>query len=351
MMDVMEISKEIKTMTTKTKVKLPGDEVCLVTGGAGFIGSHIVRELVSQGKKVIVFDFTPDASYIADCIDKVTFIYGDVADMPHLMAVMSDYKVGLVIHLAYMLVPDSDERMGWAIQTNCAGFQNVMEAARILKVRRVVWASSQAVYGKAEWYPAGFVKEDVHVNPYLVYGACKQFNEHVARFYHDVHGVDNMGFRKTVAFGLGKSRMRDYSVAHLLVENAILGRPLDVPPVDYPANWLYVKDIVRAYLLAAQAPKPEHIIFNVGGFTHKCSEVVGVLKGIYPDLKIKKQTEYILSHPIEVAYQDQSRARDEFGYEPVYTLEKAVEDYRMTVEKFGDQYKSAWTEYKVKPLP
>ncbi len=338
-------------MTTREMVNLPGDEVCLVTGGAGFIGSHIVRELVNQKKKVIVMDFTPDASYIADCMDKITFVYGDVADMSHLMGVMSDFKVGIVFHLAYMLVPDSNERMGWAIQSNCAGFQNVMEAARILKVRRVVWASSQAVYGKAEYYPSGLVNEDVFVNPTLVYGACKLFNEHVARYYRDVHGLDNIGFRKTVAFGLGKSRMRDYSIAHLLVENAILGRPLDVPPVNYSANWLYVKDIVRAYLLAAQAPETEHLIFNIGGFVYTCNEVIDILKGILPEVKIKKQASYILSHPIEVFNQNQSRAKDEFGYEPGYTLEKAVKDYQKTIENFGEQYKSAWTEYKVMPLP
>jgi nucleoside-diphosphate-sugar epimerase len=338
-------------MTTKMKVNLSGDEVCLVTGGAGFIGSHLVRELVNQGKKVIVFDFIPDARYIADCMDKITFIYGDVADMPHLMGVMADYKVGLVFHLAYMLVPDTNDRMGWAIQTNCAGFQNVMEAARILKIRRVMWASSQAVYGKAEWYPNGPVNEDMFVNPYLVYGACKLFNEHVARYYQDVHGVDNIGFRKTVAFGLGKSRMRDYSIAHLLVENAVLGRPLEMPPVDYSANWLYVKDIVRAYLLGAQAPKPEHRIFNIGGFVYPCSQVVETLKGMLPDVKMKKQTKYILSHPIEVFDQDQSRAKIELGYEPVYKLEDAVKDYQETVNKFGEQYKSAWTENNVIPLP
>jgi UDP-glucose 4-epimerase len=338
-------------MTTTEKVNLPGDEVCLVTGGAGFIGSHLVRELVNQGKKVIVMDFTPDASYIADCMDKITFVYGDVADMPHLIGIMSDFKVGIVFHLAYMLVPDSNERMGWAIQSNCAGFQNVMEAARILKIRRVVWASSQAVYGKAEDYPAGPVNEDVFVNPILVYGACKQFNEHVARYYREVHGLDNIGFRKTVAFGLGKSRMRDYSIAHLLVENAILGRELEMPPVNYSANWLYVKDIVRAYILAAQAPKTEHSIFNIGGFVYTCSEVVDILKGILPDVKVKRQASYILSHPIEVFNQDQSRAREEFGYEPFYKLEQAVKDYQKTIEIYGGQYKSAWAEYKVTPLP
>jgi nucleoside-diphosphate-sugar epimerase len=327
------------------------DEVCLVTGGAGFIGSHLVRELANQGKKVIVYDFTPDASYIADCMDRVTFVYGNMADMPHLIGVMADHRVNVVFHLAYMLVPDSNERMGSAIQSNCAGFHNVMEAARILKVRRVVWASSQAVYGRADFYPPGPVNEDVFVNPTLVYGACKLFNEHVARFYHDEHNLDVIGFRKTVAYGPGKSRLRDYSIAHLLVENAILGRPVEMPPVDYYANWLYVKDIVRAYLLAAQAPRPKHIIFNLGGFVHRNSEVVEVLKKLVPGVTVHQQDRYILSHPIEVFAQDMSRIRDELDYEPVYTLEEAVEDYIKMVAELGNQYKSAWSAYEVTPLP
>ena len=106
---------QITNIRSKATVKWDSDEVCLVTGGAGFIGSYLVRELAHQGKQVVVMDLTPDASYIADCIDKVTFVYGDVADMPHLMAVMADHGVDVVFHLAYMLVPDTHERLGWAI--------------------------------------------------------------------------------------------------------------------------------------------------------------------------------------------------------------------------------------------
>jgi len=338
-------------MTIKEAVKWERDEVCMVTGGAGFIGSHLVRELASQGKRVVVFDLTPDASYIADCVDKVTFIYGDVADMPHLMSVMAKYKVEVVIHLGYMLVPDTVERLGWAIRSNCVGFHNVMEAARVLGVRRVVWASSQAVYGRADSYAPGPVSEDVFVRPTLVYGACKLFNEHIARFYRDELHLDNMGFRKTVAYGLGKSRLGDYSIAHLLVENPILGRPVEMPPVDYPANWLYVKDIVRAYMLAALAPPTEHVIFNVGGFVHRCSEVVEMVRKVVPELTVVQQDSYELSHPIEVSVQDQSRAKEEFGYEPVYDVEDAARDYVETIEEFGEQYKGAWSAYNVAPLP
>ncbi|NLF12384.1 MAG: NAD(P)-dependent oxidoreductase [Anaerolineaceae bacterium] len=338
-------------MVTKSRVLLPGDDVCLVTGGAGFIGSHLVRELVSQGKHVVVYDLAPDTSYIADCLDAVTFYHGDVADMSNLLGVMGDHGVSLVFHLAYMLVPDSHERMGWAIQTNCAGFHNVLEAARVLKVRRVVWASSQTVYGLADSYPPGPVSEDVCPNTVLFYGACKRFNEHIALRYRTVHGLDNLGFRKSVAFGLGKSRLRDYSIAHLLVENAILGRPVEMPPVDYPANWLYIKDIVRAYLLAAGSAPTEHTIFNVGGFVHRCSEVIEILKGILPDLTVNYQDNYTLSHPIEVYDQDQGRALAEFGYEPVYSLAEAVRDYQEMVREFGQQYCAAWTRYRSTPLP
>lgn len=338
-------------MASSTQVNWDSEEVCLVTGGAGFIGSHLVRELVRQGKQVIVYDFVPDARYIIDCLDKVTFIYGDVADMPHLTAVMSDFKVNMVFHLAYMLVPDTDERMGWAIQTNCAGFHNVLEAARILKVRRVVWASTQSVYGRADSYPPGPVNEDMFVEPILVYAACKLFNEHIGRHYRQVHGLDNIGYRKAVAYGSGKSRLRDYSIAHLLVENAVLGRPLEMPPVDYYANWLYVKDIVRAYILGAKAAPTEHMIFNIGGFRHRCSEVIEILRQHFPNLEVKRQDRYELSHPIEVSDQDPSRARDELGYEPVYTLDKAAQDYAQTVKDFGEQYASALTAYDTIPLP
>jgi UDP-glucose 4-epimerase len=332
-------------------VKWDSDEVVMVTGGAGFIGSHIVRELVDHGAKVVVFDMTPDASYIADVADRVEFVYGDVADAPHLMGVIKEHGVGVIIHLGYMLVPDTYERMGWAIRSNCLGFQAVLEAARVLGIRRVVWASSQSVYGRADMYPPGPVNEDVVPSPTLVYGACKLFNEHVARHYRQEHDLDNFGYRKSVAFGLGKSRLRDYSIAHLLVENAILGRTVEMPPVDYHANWLYVKDIVRAYLLGAQAPRPEHGIFNIGGFTHRCSEVIDILKTVVPDLEVKKQPGYILSHPIEVYDQDQTRAKEELGYEPVYTLDEAARDYMQTVEDFGEQYKATWTAYRVKDLP
>lgn len=326
------------------------DETCLVTGGAGFIGSHLVRELLSQGKNVIAYDFNPDTSYIADCLDRVKFVYGDVANMSDLMGVMAEYKVNVVFHLGYITVPDTDNQTFKAIQVNCAGFQNVMEASRILKVRRVVWASSQAVYGFAEGYSNEPIIEDAHVQPTTQYGACKQFNEHVGHFYRQTHGLDNIGFRKPVIYGLGKSRRRDLSISHLLIENAIVGRPMEVPPVDFYANYLYIKDVIRAYLLGAQALPTKHMIFNINGYVHRCSEVVEIFKKLIPGVDVHYTKSFDSPNPIDAYNLSPVRAKDELGYEPAYTLVEGIQDFMKTRDELGRLYRSSTFEYEVKPL-
>lgn len=332
------------------KVIWKSDETCLVTGASGFIGSHLVRELSNQGINVVAYDANPDARYITDCLDKVKFIYGDVADMSHLLAVMAEHKVKSVFHLGYLLVPDTDNRTGTAIKVNCAGFQNVMEAARILQVRRVVWASSQAVYGYAEGYPTIPITEDVHVSPNTQYGACKLFNEHVAHYYWQQQGVDNIGLRKPVVYGPGKSRRRDLSISHLFIENAILGRKVELPPADFHANYVYVKDVVRAYLLAMQAPPTKHIIFNIKGYIYRCSEVAEILKGIFPDLQVSKTKVLGTPNPIDAYDLSPIRAIEELGYEPVYSLVDGVRDFMATLKDFGHLYTSSTFDYEVVPL-
>ena len=336
-------------MSSKS-IKFISDEVCLVTGGAGFIGSHLVRELANQVKKVIAYDIAPNTNYIADCLDKIEYVYGDVADMPHLMSVVADHGVDVIFHLAYMLVPDCDKRTSSAIKANCVGFHNILEVARIAKVRRVVWHSSSSVYGEAAFYPPGPISEDTFVNPTLIYGACKLFNEHIARYYSNHHKLDNIGFRIPVVYGLGKSRLRDISIAHYLVENAIRGKTLKLPPVDYYANWIYVKDVVRADMLAALADPTEHKIFNITGFVHQNSETVSILKGLIPDLSVYQEKDYSLSHPMEAYDYDNRRARDEFGYEPVYSIEEGAKDFIKMIEELGEQYKGALFGFEATPL-
>lgn len=322
-------------------IRWDSDEVCLVTGGAGFIGSYLVRELVSQGKHVVAYDFTEHPQYISDCLDDITYVYGDVADMPHLARAIDEHDVEVIFHLAYLLVPDTNERLDTAIQVNCAGFQHVMEAARISKVRRVIWPSSQAVYGLAEFYPDEPLNEDVFVRPVTLYGACKQFNEYVARYYREAHDLDNIGFRQPVVYGAGKSRRRDLSVSHLLIENALLGEPLEMPPIDYHANYIYVKDVVRAYLLAAQAAPTGRVIYNLGGYVYRNSEVVERMKELVPNLEVNQREALDIPNPIDAYALDQTRIQEDLGYEPYYDLEAGIRDQEQVMRDHAEQYGAA----------
>ena len=337
-------------MNSALDIKWEGNQTCLITGGTGLIGSYLIRELLDLGKKVVVMSGSTDASYIADTVDRITFVPGSTKDLSTLIHVVKDHNVDIVFHMDYSGNRPTNKAVGEAIQLNMAGFHNVLEAARLFDVDRVVFGSSQSVYGLAEFYD-GKVDETVAPRPVLVYGAWRLFNEHMARFYRDEHGVSSVGLRFSVVYGLGKSRLGDYSIAHLLIENAIMGRPVEMPPVNYSVCWEYIRDAVQACLRGAAAPHPEHVVYNVGGFVSTCEETVDILRQFIPDLSIIQQDEYILPHPIEVSDVDMTRAKEELGYEPVYTLEKGIKDYMDMYAKMADQYKSAWTAYRVLPLP
>jgi nucleoside-diphosphate-sugar epimerase len=165
-----------------------------------------------------------------------------------------------------------------------------------------------------------------------------------------VHGVVNIGFRKPIVYGLGKSRRRDLSISHLLIENAIVGRPVEVPPVDFYANFLYVKDVVRAYILAAQASSTEHMIFNITGSVHRCSEVVEVLRSLIPGIVVTYKESLDTSNPIDAYDLSPARAKKELGYQPAYTLTEAVQDFIETRRELGHLYSSSSYEYTVTSL-
>lgn len=331
------LSKEVLKVQSKV-VRLEGEKTFLVTGATGFIGSHLTRELVKQGQKVLAFDISPDTTYIRDVLDKVTFVQGDVSELSEILDAIRGYDIDCIFHLAAMLVPDSDKRPATAIKVNCGGFNNVLEAARILRIRRVVWASSLAVCGLSDFYDSELVSEDLFVKPTTLYGACKLFQEHIASYYREMHGIDNIGFRKSIVYGSGKSRIRDLSISHRLIENPILGKPVRMPPGDYESNYVYVKDVVRAYLLACRVEKPEHIVFNIGGHVYKNSEVVGLIKKFFPDAVVEREKQYGLPQPIWVYAQDLARAKEELGYEPAYRLEEGIRDFIDTLSDLGGMY-------------
>src|SRR5262245_29510312 len=158
----------------------------LVTGAYGFIGAWTVRLLVEAGETVCALDLSDDPQRLRlvmsdEAIVKVRFIRGDVSDPAIVGAALRDNGVTDVIHLAGLQVPFCRANPRLGARVNVEGTVNVLQCALESGLKRIVYASSIAVYGKASDYPPGPIAHDAPLHPNNLYGAYKQADEHIAR--------------------------------------------------------------------------------------------------------------------------------------------------------------------------
>ena len=143
----------------------------LVTGGTGLIGTHVTQLLVQDGARVIIYDINPVRNRIIGSLlgkqggSNIEIVRGDVRDLAHLIHTTREYKVNRIIHMAALLTGACSTNPLAAIQVNCIGTINVLETARILGVEKVVWESSQTVFGPPEKYEHKEVTDDALHGP------------------------------------------------------------------------------------------------------------------------------------------------------------------------------------------
>lgn len=298
----------------------------LITGGTGFIGSYILRGLARRGnEKPIVYDLMPNLSLISDISEKVKVVHGDVLDLPHLLRVIKENNVKQIIHMAYLLIDASGKNPYNAIQVNIQGTNNVFEAARILDLDRVVWASSAGVYGQAEYYGGQSVEvdEESTTKPTTIYGNCKVLGEFVLDFYSEKYGLDLIALRPTQVYGPGRVR-GGVAFMSRLIEDPARGKPIKLPyPPGQEHDWVYVEDTADSFIIACFVNKPKHKIFNIGGGTHTLGEVASYVKELIPDANITFEGENSVGW---VSRYNFTRATKELGYKPKYSLENGVRD-------------------------
>ena len=296
----------------------------LVTGGTGFIGSSILRALVNKNEKSIANDLMPDLSLIGDISDKIEIVRGDVLDLPNLLRIIKNHEVDKVIHMVYLLIDASRENPYRAIEINIQGTNNVFEAARILDLERVVFASSAGVYGPAEYYGGTSVEvdEESPTKPTTVYGACKVLNEFMLKVYSERYDLDLIALRPTQVYGPGRTR-GGVAFMSRLIEDPARGKPVVLAyPPDQEHDWLYVKDTADAFVTACFAKKPKHDIFNIAGGTHTLEEAAKYIKELIPDAKIT-----FGDKPVGwVSRYNSTRAANELGIRPKYSLKSGVEE-------------------------
>ena len=296
----------------------------LVTGGTGFIGAPTVRRLVERGEQVVSFDLVPDHAALdrvlgAEHAASVTVVRGDVRDLAHLGRVVREHDVERIVHLASLLVPESQANPMLALEVNCVGTLNMFETARIHGLAKVAWASSMAVFGYLdEERHAVRITEATPLTPDHVYASCKAFAEHLAPDYAE-QGVDSLGLRVNLAYGVGKVRGQGM-FTHDLIERPVLEGRTVVPYGDDIFDWQYVDDVALAFELAAYAAPADLSVMNLCCTTHSVREAVSVMERLVPEAEFAIEPGRI-GFPSNV---DGSAFVELTGFAPRWTLEAGL---------------------------
>lgn len=238
---------------------------CLITGGAGFIGSHLVDALLDAGARVRVLDdlSTGRLANLPGQHQRLEFIRGDIGDGAFVERCAE--AVDCIVHLAAVAsVQSSVEQPVRTHQTNFDGTLNVLEAARSAGVRRVIYASSAAVYGDCAAVP---VAEDAVLSPLTPYAADKLAGEHYLRFYALRYGISATAFRFFNIYGPRQDPSSPYSgVISIFTDRARANLPITVfGDGEQTRDFVYVGDLVKILAAAVGRNPPGFQIVNVGG--------------------------------------------------------------------------------------
>jgi UDP-glucose 4-epimerase len=309
---------------------------CLVTGGAGFIGSHITHALVQRGDKVRVLDnlCTGNLANLAEVRERVEFIEGDVADLPTVERAAKGTE--FVFHQAALAsVPRSMEK---PLDTHAAcvtGTLNVLDAARRLGVRRVVYAASSSAYGNQ---PTASKRETDLPLPISPYGAAKLAGETYCQAFAAAFGLETVCLRYFNVFGPRQDPNSEYSAVIPKFIAALLSgrRPTIFGDGQQSRDFTYVQNVVEGNLLAAEAPHVAGRVFNVAmGQSINLLHLIAVLNRF---LKTNVQPEFAPPRAGDVrdSLADITQARAMLGYDPKIDFEEGIRrsiDYYKTIIK------------------
>jgi nucleoside-diphosphate-sugar epimerase len=296
----------------------------LVTGGAGFIGSHIVDELVRRGHSVVVLDnlSTGKESNLASIREKIELSTGSVTDLAAVQAACrgADY----VVHLAARTsVPRSVQDPVDTNHANIDGTLNVLVAARDAKVRRFVFAASSSAYGDTPTLPKVETMPPAPISPY---GVTKYVGELYAQVFGRVYGLENASVRYFNVFGPRQDPTSQYSgVLSRYMLAVIEGEaPVVYGDGEQSRDFTYVENIVDETLRACEAPGASGKVFNGGtGARITLNEVLRQLEKI-TGKKLQAKYEPPRTGDILHSQADISLARRVLGYEPRVLFEQGL---------------------------
>src|SRR5216683_2789597 len=295
----------------------------LVTGGAGFIGSNTVDELVRRGHSVVVLDDLSSGKEdnLAELRNKITLIKGSITDIEVVRKAM--HEAEYVLHLAARTsVPRSVKDPIETNRINIDGTLNVLVAARDAKVKRVVFAASSSAYGETPTLPK---VETMQPQPISPYGVTKYVGELYGQTFGRCYGLENVALRYFNIFGPRQDPGSPYSGVLAKFCTAFLEntQPVVFGDGEQTRDFTYVENAVQANLLACEAPNVSGKVFNVGCggrvSLNQVLEALGRLTGKMLEAKYDPPRD----GDIRDSQADISQPQEFLGFEPAVTSRKA----------------------------
>jgi len=297
----------------------------LVTGGAGFIGSNIVDELLRRGMRVRVLDnfSTGRAENLRDAMDRIELVEGDLRDADAVDRAV--HGADFVLHQAALAsVPRSIADPVSNNQVNVQGTLNVLVAAQRHRVKRVVYASSSSVYGDSEELPK---VETMTPNPKSPYAVAKLAAEQYCRVFADLHGMTTISLRYFNVFGPRQDPSSQYSaVIPIFVRCLLQGQaPTVYGDGEQSRDLTFISNVVRANLLACEANVTGGRVYNIAcGGRYTINQVFEALeKRIGSGLK--PHYEPTRAGDVKHSMADITRIQRELGYQPTVGFEDGID--------------------------
>lgn len=309
----------------------------LVTGGLGFLGVYLTRQLLADGEEVVLFSrrskLPPSA---ADLGGKVEIFSGDIGDWVHVVEAVKKHNIDSIYHLAALLSKDCEASAANCFRVNVIGTINVLEAARLIGVKDVTFVSTGATYGLV---PPRKIFNDTPQKSENTHAATKICSERLGEQYHRQYGVNFRGIRYAMIVGANRQISYYYGDWSGIIEMAAKGKPYTVhSDPNIPCAYIYVKDAARALTELRRAPesKLRQRIYNAHGFMATLHEVARVIKQYIPHAQITfdwDESELMKLQNSGVSYEmDNSVAREDFGYQPEFLLDTMIKDFIKEVE-------------------
>jgi len=306
-------------------------EKILVTGGAGFIGSHLCEALVAEGAQVVVIDDFNDyydpavkERQLAGIRDQITVVRGDIRDVALVDSLFEEHRFDKVFHLAGRAgVRPSIVDPRLYISTNVDGTLNLLEGCRKTGVNSFIFASSSSVYGMNEKVP--FAEDDLIQRTISPYAATKLAGEQLCSNYSHLFGIRCVCLRFFTVYG---PRQRADLAISKFTHKILSGEPIDQYGDGSSArDYTFIEDIISGVMAAGHYTATDFEIINLGGSAaNTLSQLISAIEEI---LGKKAEIRYLPDQPgdVPLTYADVSKAHRLLGYQPRTPLLKGLERY------------------------